>query len=422
MPKSLFGRRRTLVCRIRDDSGALTLRLFYFSASQQKQLKPGQIIRCFGQVRHGFHGLEIIHPEYTLDPKGLPPETHLTPIYPTTDGLSQKQFRQLFTLCLETLKDHTIEELLPTQVKQQHQFCDLQQALELIHNPPKTIDPSELSRGEHPLIQRLAFEEILAHHLGFLKLRQSIQTTESVPLAQAPHTELMAQLPFALTRAQQRVSQEISQDLEKNVPMLRLVQGDVGSGKTVVAAMALWQAVHNQTQAAFMAPTELLAEQHRVTLTQWFEPLGVKVDWLSSKLKGQKRADTYQRILTGEAQIIVGTQALFQEALQFKCLSLVIIDEQHRFGVDQRMALRDKSKRTGFQAHQLIMTATPIPRTLAMSVYVDLDTSVIDELPSGRLPVETRLLPDTRRDQVVERIHAACQTGKQVLLGLYLDR
>ena len=423
----VFGRRRSLVCRVQDHSGLITLRFFHFNHAQQQSLQAGSKIRCFGEVRRGKSGLEMYHPEYQLLNQAQPPalaET-LTPIYPATEGVTQQRIRDLCGQALTLLQRHGIEDWLPAGLAasnpHQNNYA-LVDALHLLHNPPPGTALNLLAEGEHPAQQRLACEELIAHHLSLLRLRQKIQSQGAPALPANPKASarFLEQLPFSLTAAQQRVVNEISADISQPIPMLRLVQGDVGSGKTVVAALAAVQAIANGMQAALMAPTEILAEQHRVSFEAWLAPLGIRIAWLTGKLKGKGREVQLAAIADGSAQIVIGTHALFQEGVVFNNLGLTIIDEQHRFGVHQRLALRKKGAiaEDGDDSqqstpHQLIMTATPIPRTLAMSAYADLDCSVIDELPPGRKPIETVVLNELRRNDVLERVRASCREGRQ---------
>ena len=422
----VFGRRRSLVCRIQDHSGVVTLRFFHFNRAQQERLKPGTKLRCFGEVRRGKSGVELYHPEYqTLDQANPPAlEDKLTPIYPATEGITQSRIRDLCSQALERLKDQNIRELLPPDLGsslRQELAYSLPQALRLLHNPPPGTALNLLAEGEHPAQQRLAAEELIAHNLSLLKLRQQVQQQQAPVLIEdkSAATAFLEQLPFSLTAAQHRVAAEISSDISTAIPMLRLVQGDVGSGKTVVAALAATQAIANGHQVALMAPTEILADQHRINFEQWLQPLGIRVAYLTGKVKGKAREVQLGAIADGTAKMVIGTHALFQESVEFYDLGLSIIDEQHRFGVHQRLALRKKgfsvkdSNLRGPAPHQLIMTATPIPRTLAMSAYADLDCSVIDELPPGRIPVETVVLSNLRRNDVIARVRASCGTGRQ---------
>ena len=413
----VMGRRRSLQCKLRDASGTATLRFFHFSAAQKNNLKPGISLRCFGEARVGRTGLELYHPEYRSSDGGEldPVEQTLTPIYPATEGLTQARIRGLCGQALEWLeRQHGLVEWLPEPLLDRFDLTELNAAVRYLHHPPVDADQWQLREARHPAQRRLAFEELLAHQLSLLKLRAQQQQHAAPGLARggALINDFLQQLPFTLTGAQQRVWQEVSRDLAQPIPMLRLVQGDVGSGKTVVSALAALQAIEQGYQAAVMAPTEILAEQHLLNFSTWLEPLGVRVEWLAGKLKGKKRSEALKRIATGAAQLVVGTHALFQDEVEFNHLGAVVIDEQHRFGVHQRLALREKG-RDGVVPHQLIMTATPIPRTLTMSAYADLDCSVIDELPPGRTPVNTVLIADERRAEVVERVRSACGEGRQ---------
>ncbi|WFE70307.1 ATP-dependent DNA helicase RecG [Halomonas sp. M1] len=411
------GRRRSLLVRLRDGSGILSLRFFHFSPAQQQQLRPGVTVRAFGEARAGATGLEIYHPEYRLSGSETPVEEYYTPIYPTTEGLHQTRLRALTQQALGMLTQTpaALPEVIPDALLQRFNLPGLHASLQLLHQPPPDVDLESLTHGHHPATRRLALEELLAHQLSLREVRLRIQAdgAPALPSGRGLQTRFLAQLPFALTGAQQRVLEEIALDLARPAPMLRLVQGDVGSGKTVVAAMAALSALAGNCQAAMMAPTEILAEQHYRAFKAWFEPLGIEVAWLAGKLKGKARLDAKAAIADGRARMVVGTHALFQADVHFQCLGLAIIDEQHRFGVHQRLALREKGEAGGLTPHQLIMTATPIPRTLAMSAYADLDVSVIDELPPGRTPVKTVVVSDERRPEVVERIRNACSDGRQ---------
>jgi len=412
-----FGRRRMLLVRLADGTGSLTLRFFHFNAAQQNALSRGTRLRCFGEIRRGANTLEIVHPEYRqLGDDPQPVEEHLTPVYPTTEGLQQQGLRRLVGQALDRLgRGRGPEELLPPALLEAPGWPALGEALATLHHPAPDISLSDLEQGRHPAQQRLAFEELLAHHLSLRKLRQRSEKREAPVLAgDGSLSDIFLQsLPFELTGAQRRVAREVAADSDRPHPMQRLVQGDVGSGKTVVAALAALRAVEAGFQVAIMAPTELLAEQHYRNFSALFSPLGIEVLWLSGKLKAAARREALDAISDGRAAVAVGTHALFQEAVNFAELGLVIVDEQHRFGVHQRLALREKGARDGRYPHQLIMTATPIPRTLAMTAYADLDVSVIDELPPGRTPVDTVVIPDTRRDEVVQRVSRACAEGRQ---------
>lgn len=411
----VMGRRRMMVCRISDGTGTLTLRFFNFTAAQKNSLATGRLIRCFGEVRPGKYGLEMAHPEYKLlgEEQAGQTEDALTPVYPTTEGLRQLTLRNLTDQALAQLDLYGVEELLPAGLYP-HQI-ELAAALRLLHRPPPSVALPLLESGQHPAQQRLVLEELLAHNLSVLKVRAQAQTQLARALKPAPELveQLLGALPFKPTGAQSRVVAEISKDLQQSHPMMRLVQGDVGSGKTLVAALAALQAIGNGCQVGLMAPTELLAEQHAINFAKWLEPLGIGVGWLAGKQKGKAREESLAAIADGSVKMVVGTHAIFQEQVVFQRLALVIIDEQHRFGVHQRLALREKGEREGVHPHQLIMTATPIPRTLAMTAYADLDTSIIDELPPGRTPITTVALPDSRRGDVIERVKLACTEGKQ---------
>ena len=414
-----FARRRMLLCRISDGTGSLTLRFFHFNARQKESLTRGRRIRCFGDVRRGSTTLEMVHPEYRLleDDQPSPVEEHLTPVYPTTEGMQQAGLRRLLDQAIERLRHNEtlLPELLPVELLKQRGLPTLREALLTLHNPPPDISLETLAQGEHPAQRRLVLEELLAHHLSLRQLRAGMkrQNAPALPASTQLKNQLLSKLPFSLTSAQQRVAAEIEHDLGETHPMQRLVQGDVGSGKTVVAVIAALQAVETGLQVAIMAPTELLAEQHFHNFHQWLTPLGIECAWLSGRLKGKRRNQTLDQISSGTAAVAIGTHALFQEEVKFSRLGLVVVDEQHRFGVHQRLALREKGIRDGVHPHQLIMTATPIPRTLAMTAYADLDVSVIDELPPGRTPVETVAIPDSRRDEIIERIRHACGDGRQ---------
>ena len=414
----VMGRRRSLLCRIQDGSGTLSLRFYYFSAALKASLQRGSHWRCYGEVRTGASGLEIYHPELqNLDrPQTAPVDATLTPIYPATEGLSQQRLRKLSESALGWLaQGNSLPELLPAEVIDEYRLPPLREAIHTLHRPPPDVDLLALEEGRHWAQHRLAFEELLAHQLTMLRLRAELRAWNA-PVMQASGelaAAYVSQLGFPLTGAQQRVAEEIRADLQQPQPMLRLVQGDVGAGKTVVAALAALQALEAGWQVALMAPTEILAEQHFNNFQRWFAALGISVAWMAGKLKGKARANQLQMIATGEAGMVVGTHALFQDEVIFRNLGLAIIDEQHRFGVQQRLALRDKGAAGRFSPHQLIMTATPIPRTLAMSAYADLDTSILDELPPGRTPINTVLVSDSRREEVIERVRAGCAEGRQ---------
>ncbi|WP_434518305.1 ATP-dependent DNA helicase RecG [Pseudomonas sp. NFX1] len=412
-----MGKRRSLVVRLGDGSGVLSLRFYHFSNAQKEGLKRGTHLRCYGEARPGASGLEIYHPEYRAlngDEPPPPVEQTLTPIYPTTEGLTQQRLRLLCQQSLGMLGPRSLPDWLPDELARDYQLAPLDDAIRYLHNPPADADLDELAEGQHWAQHRLAFEELLTHQLSQQRLRESLRSLRApvLPKASRLPAQYLANLGFKPTGAQQRVANEIAYDLAQAEPMMRLVQGDVGAGKTVVAALAALQALEAGYQVALMAPTEILAEQHYITFKRWLEPLGIEVAWLAGKLKGKARASSLEQIANG-APMVVGTHALFQEEVKFKHLALAIIDEQHRFGVQQRLALRKKGVAGELCPHQLIMTATPIPRTLAMSAYADLDTSVLDELPPGRTPVNTVLVADSRRFEVVERVRAACAEGRQ---------
>lgn len=410
-----YGKKRMLVVKVSDGTGTITLRFFHFGAAQRTLLSPGNCVRCFGEIRTGKWGLEMMHPEFTLIVEDeIQPEPTLTPVYPSTEGVKQLTLRGLSEQALALLDKGGLADLLPEGMYEQQ--IDLASALRLVHRPPPDVSLESIEQGAHPAQKRLILEELLAHHLSVLKVRQQAQSQPGIPIEVNASliNQLLSNLPFSPTGAQQRVVADIQKDMACNRPMMRLVQGDVGSGKTLVAALAALSAIGAGYQVALMAPTELLAEQHANNFREWFEPLGIEVGWLAGKLKGKAREEVLTRLKSGEIQMLVGTHAIFQAQVDYQQLALVIVDEQHRFGVHQRLALREKGEQQGRFPHQLIMTATPIPRTLAMTAYADLDTSVIDELPPGRTPVTTVVLPDTRRGDVIVRVHEAChQQGRQ---------
>ncbi|MFS1413907.1 ATP-dependent DNA helicase RecG [Vibrio sp. 10N.286.49.C2] len=411
-----FGRKKMLSVKISDGNGTVTLRFFNFTAAMKNNFADGKMIVAYGEVKRGHLGLEIIHPDYKFQTEGRRPalEQTLTPVYPTTDGLRQLTLRNLTDQALELMDKTAVDELLPSGLYN-HQIT-LTEALHTIHRPPPSINIDDFDEGKHPAQQRLIIEELMAQNLSMLAVRSQGQQDKAIALPEQGNykQQLLNQLPFTPTHAQNRVVDEIERDLLKTAPMMRLVQGDVGSGKTLVAALAALRAIEHGHQVAMMAPTELLAEQHAINFANWFESMGISVGWLSGKQKGKAKESELARIANGEAQMVVGTHALFQESVEFNNLALVIIDEQHRFGVHQRLELREKGAKQGFYPHQLIMTATPIPRTLAMTAYADLETSVIDELPPGRTPIQTVALPDTKRDAIIERVKNAClNEGKQ---------
>jgi len=405
------GKRKSMAVALEDDFAKVTLRFYHIYKGITDRTKIHSRLRIFGEVRVGARGLELYHPELQVISEHTPlPKTQLTAIYPSTEGLTQAKLRDFIQQALTQFSDD-LPELLPQKFT--NGFV-LKEALQYIHHPPVNANMSQLMQGSHPAQQRLIFEELVAHQVSLLTRRAYIQEIEA-PIFQPSQTyaqTLLNSLPFKMTGAQQRVSQEISADLQKNKPMLRLVQGDVGAGKTLVAGIAACHTLEEGWQVALMAPTEILAEQHYLNFKKWFEPLGLTVSWLSGKQKGKARLIAEQQIKTGSANLVIGTHALFQDNIEFYKLGLVIIDEQHRFGVDQRLALRNKGTQHT-TPHQLVMTATPIPRTLAMSAYGDLDTSIIDELPPGRTPIQTVTIPLDRREEVLQRIAKNCMEGKQ---------
>jgi ATP-dependent DNA helicase RecG len=413
----VYRRRRSMLVKISDGSGFLTLRFFYFSAAQQNALARGTRIRCFGEVRRGPLGLEIVHPEYRRVQDAAPTlEETLTPIYPGTEGVAQGRMRALVNEALREFDRASVREWIPAEVLEPLGLPSLKDALNYVHNPPREARIIELAAGKHPAQRRLAFEELLAHHLSLKLLKRAARTDPASPLEDA---EKLAQrfiesLPFKLTGAQARAFGEVDADLHQSQPTVRLIQGDVGCGKTVVAAAAAARAAGSGMQAVLMAPTELLAEQHWRNFCQWFHPLHLPVALVSGSQPARVRRSALDAIASGEVRIVVGTHALFQEGMDFANLALIIVDEQHRFGVQQRLRLQEKGRKHGRFPHQLIMTATPIPRTLAMTAYADLDISIIDELPPGRTPIKTVVVPEERREQVVARILSACREGRQV--------
>lgn len=415
-----FGRRRMLLTRLADGTGFITLRFFHFSNSQKEQLKRGAKLLCYGEVRRGKLGLEMTHPEYQFinDNEELVLDENLSPIYPTTEGVHQLTLRNVMSQVIAKLKkdELNLPALIPAELLKKHQWPTIKEALLYIHNPPVDAQLETLSAGKHITQQSLIVEELLAHHLSMRQLRVAMHKEKAPVLKKQAGLieQFLSALPFKLTAAQQKVVKDINFDLEKSNPMQRLVQGDVGSGKTVVAALAMLKAIESGYQAAIMAPTELLAEQHFQNFKSWLEPLGLNVVWLSGKLKTAAKREAIEKINNAQGQVVVGTHALFQEGVEFAKLGLIVVDEQHRFGVHQRLALREKGNHKDGYPHQLIMTATPIPRTLAMTAYADLDCSVIDELPPGRIPVETVVIPESKREVVVQRVEQACHEGRQI--------
>ncbi|MEX0617753.1 MAG: ATP-dependent DNA helicase RecG [Pseudohongiellaceae bacterium] len=413
-----FGRKRSLVCSVVDSSGVISLRFYHFSAAQKNALQVGLRIRCYGEPRRGRNGLEIYHPEYqfiTAVEADVIKE-HLTPVYPATEGLQQARLRAIIDQALTRMRRRdSVRELLPAEVRTSLGSMKLADAIEFLHHPPSDVSLEQLLNGRHPAQQRLAVEELLSHRLCMRKIREAsdIHLAPAMKAGRDLVRQFITSLPFQLTGAQKAACKQIGADLAIDRPMLRLLQGDVGSGKTVVAAIASLQAIAAEYQVAVMAPTEILAEQHLITFSQWFHPLGIEVGWLSGKLKGKKRDSQLAEIENGTCRIVVGTHALFQKEVAFMKLGLIVIDEQHRFGVHQRMALRDKSGVETRKPHQLVMTATPIPRTLAMTAYADLDCTIINELPPGRTPVKTAVIPEERRGEIIEAIKNACADGSQ---------
>ena len=411
------GKRRMLVVTLHDGTGSIQLCFFSFSASQKNSLAIGKTIRCYGEVKRGPRGYQIVHPEYKSlddDIALTPVEETLTPVYPSTDGLRQVSLRSLTEQSLIRLQRGQVEELLPATIFNEQ--YSLSEALTIIHRPPPDVSVEQLEQGLHPAQQRLIKEELLAHNLSMLKLRQNSDVHDAVSLLgdDKVNQQFLNALPFSPTNAQARVVDEIKTDLAKAQPMMRLVQGDVGSGKTLVAALAALTAISQGYQVALMAPTEILAEQHAINFANWFSPLDINVGWLAGKTKAKAKRLALEHIASGEMQMVIGTHALFQADVVFKNLVLIVIDEQHKFGVHQRLTLREKGIFENKYPHQLIMTATPIPRTLAMTAYADLDTSIIDELPPGRTPINTVALPDLRRSDVIERIRQGCvNDGRQ---------
>ena len=414
--------RKSLICRISDETGFITLKFFHFSANQHNVLRPGTLISCFAEVRHGFGGLEMIHPDYQVitNSDTEVTQTCLTPVYPLTEGLSQAILRKVVKQALSFWSDEPelLIDWIPSSTLKKYAYPSLAEAIKTLHAPDDLVSISALQSGNIPALKRLAFEELLAHHLSLRINRDKIKAWQSPVFNPDSGKEIVEQflsnLPFKLTGAQQRVIAEIETDCKLEHPMMRLIQGDVGSGKTIVSAYAALLALVAGYQVAVMAPTELLAEQHNRSFNAWFEGFQTKVVFLTGQLKGNARKAVLQDMADGSAGIVVGTHALFQESVNFHRLGLVIIDEQHRFGVHQRMALREKGQQGKTRPHQLVMTATPIPRTLAMLQYSDLDISIIDELPPGRKPIVTSVIPAERRSAVIERISSWVAKKRQV--------
>ena len=410
-----FGRRPILSVTLSDGTSKIMLKFFNFNAGMKNSLATGVRVKAFGEIKRGRYMAEIHHPEYQIMRNNQPlalAET-LTPIYSTTEGLKQASLRKMTEQALAVLQNVQVAELLPEQYNP-HQYS-LKEALALLHRPPPSVSAEVLEKGEHPAQKRLIFEELLAHNLAMQQLRLGIKQQYAEPLSYKTDLKqrFLASLPFQPTNAQKRVTEDIEHDLAQPSPMMRLVQGDVGSGKTLVAALAALAAIDNGKQVALMAPTEILAEQHANNFANWFRPFGIEVGWLAGKVKGKARNTQLEVIKNGDVQMIIGTHALFQESVEFNDLALIIIDEQHRFGVHQRLTLREKGAKADHYPHQLIMTATPIPRTLAMTVYADLDTSIIDELPPGRTPITTVVVSEDRRPEIVQRVYQACKNEKR---------
>lgn len=411
--------RKSLVCRISDGTGFIHLKFYHFTANQHASLKPGTLVRCFAEVRHGFSGLEMIHPEYTViaNPDAQITETTLTPVYPLTEGLNQSTLRKAIkqAIALYNKEPETLPDWIPESILQQYRFPALAAALQTLHAPDGNLSMEVLQSGQLPALKRLAFEELLAHYVSLRAFKNTSQAFAAPEFTsnKIAIDHFLRSLPFKLTGAQQRVIAEIEADFSRNQPMMRLIQGDVGSGKTVVAAYAALLALTSGFQVAIMAPTELLAEQHFRNFKQWFDGFETQIVYLTGQLKGNSRKQVLQALYDGSAGIIIGTHALFQDAVQFHNLGLIIIDEQHRFGVHQRLALREKGQHNNTKPHQLVMTATPIPRTLAMLQYSDLDSSIIDELPPGRKPIITSVIPADRREDVIARINNWVEQKKQ---------
>jgi ATP-dependent DNA helicase RecG len=415
------GKRPNLLCRLQDDTGMVHLRFFHFTAAQKQQLSRGGRYRCFGEVRPAFrqYGFEMIHPEYRQCDAGgsLNLEKTLTPLYSTVQGITQNLLRRLTDHALKIAAEGVSElELLPDSLLSEIQYPDLLQALSFVHRPPVDAPVDSLLNRQHPMQKRLAFEELVAHQISLQKTRLQARRFQAQVFTSGDDlkAQFLKNLGFPLTAAQTRVITEIEADLSLSYPMMRLLQGDVGSGKTVVAALAMLRAVASGFQAALIAPTELLAEQHHENFRRWCEPLNISLCYLGGKQTHAERASLLNQIETGQCQIIIGTHALFQHKVNYDKLCLLVIDEQHRFGVSQRLALREKGDKAGYHPHQLLMSATPIPRTLAMTAYADLAVSTLDELPPGRQAVNTALISSKKRQQVIERVRAVCLQKKQV--------
>lgn len=413
-----FGKRRSLLVQISDGTGSLVLRFFYFSKTQQLAMEKGKTIRCYGQARRGNKSIEMVHPEYRYVENDMPIqlEEALTPVYRLTEGLQQNRLRSIAQQALGYLKNESLTDLLPDASLQLANLPSLSDALAYVHHPPPDANIKALLEGNHPTQQRLAFEELLAHHLSLRNLRNEIKSEAGIAMqdAEALQDTFLSSLGFELTNAQNKACEEIKKDLLLERAMLRLVQGDVGCGKTVVAAHATLQVIQNNYQVAIMAPTEILAEQHYESFAKWFEPLNIQIYFLTGKLKKSEQTEIKEKLAEQKPFVCIGTHALFQKDALFGNLGLIIIDEQHRFGVEQRLALLEKGRTDKYLPHQLIMTATPIPRTLAMTAYAELDTTIIDELPPNRQTVETVAISIDRRIDLIQRIKAACDDGRQV--------
>jgi len=410
-------RNSSLLVKLLDAEGqALTCRFFHFNYRQAQQFKRGQMMRAFGTIQSGPTGLEIIHPQYLIFSASNPPllEDTLTPVYPVTEGLGQATLLKLMKQALVLLKQYPLEEALPSSLVSDVVLVGVNEALSTLHQPQPEDDLQAIKQFSHPVQKRLIFEELLTHQLGMQLLRQTEQQRRA-PAFDLSETvnQLLSALPFTLTSAQRRTLTEIQQDLAKPMPMQRLVQGDVGSGKTIIAALAAIQAAERGFQVVVMAPTEILSEQHRNAFLEWLAPLNISVAWLSGRMKAAEKREQLEQIESGQAKVVIGTHALFQEQVTFHQIGLVIIDEQHRFGVHQRLMLSEKANLQGQHPHQLVMTATPIPRTLAMTAYGDLDVSIIDELPPGRQPVDTAVMSNEKRFEVMTHLYTQCKQGVQ---------
>lgn len=414
-----YGKRMMLYCYVEDKTGLLRLRFFHFNKQQIAAFNDSQWLRAFGEVREFGNQFEMIHPEYKLldNEFAVVVEETMTPVYPTTEGLSQSRLRQLLKIALQTVNTElNALEWMSAEQLQHLNFPTIKNAIELLHNPPPDVALYALESGQHPAIQRMAYDELLAQQLSMQFARKKRAHLHAPRIKAQPEIQqqFLQQLPFSLTSAQQKVCSEISEDLQQTKPMLRLVQGDVGCGKTTVAAMAALEVIASGYQVALMVPTELLSEQHMTNLQRWFAPLGIQCCRLSGKMKVKERRETLEKLANNECHLLIGTHALFQEKVLFNNLALVIIDEQHRFGVEQRLQLQQKGQIDNLIPHQLLMTATPIPRTLAMTQFAHLDISIIDELPPGRIPINTAVVNQDKREPIIERLKSAITEGKQV--------